>query len=351
MALKISYSLILTLLCSISLIYALYKIHYIKWDLGAEDIYLGNMNTYYQNKKLQGLDNMNNTENLPLVLFTGDNEQIPLARQCATGFVATNPYSEDEDCVKLCLDGNARLVIVDQDNELYHNGIKLASGAYCTLTKTPQCNPQTSITHVTLTGVSCVSRFPRIFGGENGGVVVACNSNKHYNDQNILWDYANDKPVNSQTVITDEDEMYGDDYRFRCKFGLDENRNPYVPNLSNRFIPERNPCRQEIVSAHPNVLLNVTDNDWSCDCGDVGETRVSLVDPNDPKSGCTGCPKEKSTDARLTVSIANTPYNEFKFPIAPSEKFTDESTMCHILSLDFRSKPEWDTYELESYTV
>ncbi|CAI6372849.1 unnamed protein product [Macrosiphum euphorbiae] len=84
---------------------------------------------------------------------------------------------------------------------------------------------------MTVNSVICRAKFPKLFGGPTGNLVVACNDTRINNPLNVLWDYRYDKVVDPFTVtLNDSDELLADgNFRFRCNFGGRDNmHNKYI---------------------------------------------------------------------------------------------------------------------------
>jgi hypothetical protein len=195
-------------------------------------------------------------------------------------------------CANTC-GGAGRLVTIESDqDEYYVNGTKLGIGVWCTVRPLP-CNLKTGYVVASINSYVCRPKYPNMFGGPTATNILACNNDVYGATGSQLWDYKFNVAVEPSTVImTNENELLPDgEYRFRCKFGRDTNRNAYVANPLNRFHPMRNWCNKTVPSAHPDVQLKITSNPntWICDCGDYQVTRVKNADPQNPQSTCSAC--------------------------------------------------------------
>lgn len=174
------------------------------------------------------------------------------------------------------MSSNAHAFIVDDAHDVYTENKKLSNGTYCSLGPRLECNPKTTVAMMTVNSVICRSKYSNLFGGPKGNHIVACKNTEINYPLNVLWDYKYNELVKaSDIVIHDENELVGNNYRFRCKSnGLDEMHNKYLEHPIERFYPVRNYCAHLIYSAHPDIKPKFYYDSFSCYCGNYFVTRV-----------------------------------------------------------------------------
>lgn len=303
----------------------------------------------YTNDELLSLVNGSTINNISNINIKSTNPNVTVANDCSKGLKRIGDYGTDDDCVRFCLNSEAKTVQVNDNDETYFYNKLLTPGVYCQLGPRPQCNTKTTVAIITLNSVVCRSKFPKIFSGKLGNRIIACNNKNIYDPQNILWDYKIDELVNPlTTTMTNEDELLPNgEYRFRCKFnGMDGNKNLYQENPLDRFHPIRNWCSQYIFAAHPNVKLRFEkDATFTCDCGDYNVTRVRNID-NDPKKPCSDkITSLTKTGDRYKLKI---PYNCFtlysaaedigRLPPCPPSLFVKEGSKMEYTDINFGSE-------------
>lgn len=302
--------------------------------------------------------NTSGINNIPGINLITTNLNVAKAANCATSPINIGSSGTVADCVRLCANSNTNLINVSENEDIFYNSTKLQSGNNCILGERPQCDTQTTIVLMTLNSITCKPKFPNIVAGPLGTTVVACNNRIINDPQNILWDYKyNVKFDPLSTTIQSEDELLQDNnYRFRCKFnGLDERNNKYQEHPYNRFHPVKNYCANLIFAAHPDVktIYDIKKNSLVCDCGDITETRVSNLIPDDKSSPCS----DKISSVRTVVkqkqelSLVHKCFNLFSpisdvgkyLPCSDSTQFTKEGSQTETIKIPFRPNNDLDT--------
>lgn len=306
---------------------------------------------------LKDLLNGSDINNIPNLVISTTNSEVADANNCSTSAILFGDYATDEQCIIKCMSSTAKAINVYAGDEVMYNNKKLNTGAYCTIGPRPQCNMKTTRAMMTINSITCVPKYPNLFGGPLGNQIIACNDIAHYNHNNVLWDYSENKLVNQYTIVmTDEDETLADgSFRFRCKFGRDERFNNYIEHLSNRFHPMRNYCTSYLYAAHPDVQFKKTEDSYICDCGNSKDTRVENLIPNDKTSPCSPFTlsdkliREYPSGKRMQLSV---PYKCFNVNSlitdvpnmlpCPEDKFTTQSAFLDEIKL------EYVTYDIPS---
>lgn len=201
---------------------------------------------------------------------------------------------------------------------------------------------------MTLNNITCHSKFPNIFGGETGNQIVACKNHNINHPNNVLWDYKEKREGNPwYTNIIDENEMYNEDFRFKCKFdGIDDHLNKYIQHPMNRFHPIKNYCAGLLINAPTEIKTVFSPNGqtYVCDCGDFQETRVKLMYPEILNSQCADKSLEIKTieKDKQKISIPYKCFNLFspitdilKYPPCPAEMFTNNGTIINAVNFEF----------------
>lgn len=330
---KIAFYTIISIVILISIIYIML---YLDYDFKSLYSYLNNLNATIANSDLSNLVNNNSIGNLPAINITTNNTDVERLQICSQGPIYMGERVDDSACKKLC-GSSGTVLLVNSGDEVFSNGQKLDTGAWCTVVR-PNCNLNTTYAVATVNSVACRSKFPRIFGGPTGDQIIACNNGLTFNVDNILWDYLTNSRVTPQTRLVQEDERLKDgSFRFRCKFAEDVFGNEFVPHPIDRFHPIRNYCTKQIYRASRSIRLTDT---FDCDCGDFRDTRVKNKIVGDLSSPCSNCFYENDK------SIHKVPYDCIKptslyydtyinVPCMPS-KLTTKGTFCDIINLDIR---------------
>lgn len=298
------------------------------------------------NGNLSQLINGNSLINLPSVTFTTNNLEIDVSQRCKEGPMFLGA-SSDTDYTQLCFNmcgSVGRVIHIEEGQQYFYNDVKLTTGAWCVLNQI-KCNLNTGYVAASINGAVCRSKYPNLFGGQDASMIIACGNEYYSNGPSVLWDYLNNEPVLSQTVVmSDENERLPDNtFRFQCKYGNDILENPYIPHPLNRFEPLRDPCKKTIYKAPFAVHAKVTQDNWECDCGNFSETRVKRANPTDPHSYCTSC-----VPFRGEVSL-KVPFDCFTINSAAGNlpkqnpcnaaKFTTYGNICDLYSM------RYDVYE------
>lgn len=316
----------------------------------------------YEEGPLQDLLNGSGINNIPKLNLITTNPSVAQANNCANGpvyvrsDVDTMPIT-DSECIRICVNASGKAINV-VDNETYiYESTALNVGAYCTIGPRPRCNMKTTYSLMTINSVVCQSKYPNMVGGPLGNNVVACNNSQINDPRNVLWDYRENRRFSPVTTVFggDEDEIFQGNYRFRCKFdGLDRRGNKYIENPLGRFHPIENYCAALIYRAHLDVrtdFLYDDDNsnkvtDFRCLCGNVTETRVSNIDPNNPRSQCSTISLSLTQDVKdrekLTIpyrcfTLFSTISDVGKYLPCPNEQFTREGNQIAAVDLKIAS--------------
>lgn len=266
--------------------------------------YIRTLTTQLQNKYLAQLTNGNTLVNLPGVELVTPNADLNLISSCngVAVFLGNNPEVNYAPICKSRCGSNGRVIEVGETDEYYLNDVRLQAGFWCAVIN-PICNMNTSKVYFTPNGYTCRSKYPNLFGGPTGALVVACNDEFTNGNGSVFFDYLFNEPVDPQTVImSNENELLPDGRRrFRCKFGTDVQGNALIEHPLNPVHPIRDYCTIGTPYAHLSAGLEYTDSGWwRCECGDPNITRLENEFQNVPKSRCTACPT-KSSDSQLQV--------------------------------------------------
>lgn len=305
-----------------------------------------------RNAKTQALLNGSGINNIPGLDIRTTNPAIAIANSCADGPVYYGPEdATNADCVRLCANASATVLhVTDEDRSSYvFESAVLRAGSHCRIGPRPECNMKTSYALMTVNSVTCRSKFPRLVGGPTGTTIVACNDQSIQDPQNILWDYKSNVKFNPfTTTALDEDERLPDgSFRFRCRYGgVDDRRNLYQEHPTDRLHPVRNYCAGEIFAAHPAVrtVFSADGKTFTCDCGNVQDTRVEHMYPDDPSSVCIHASYKITHDVRQRF-IMRVPYRCFtmfsritdagKYLPCPADLFTRNGSMWGSVSVPF----------------
>lgn len=290
---------------------------------------------------LNSLINGSGVHNLPSIKIETNNNELKVIQSCESGPLFLGPTGTVSDCVSKCASTNVSLLQVESGEEIFVENVMLGVGSWCILGPPPECNLKTTYVEKTLNGIACKSRYPQLYGGVTGELVIGCNDKRYYNPKNRLYDELNKEFVNPRTIYMDHEEETLPDgsLRFTCKYdGVDSMGNKYVPHVSNRFHPTRNYCAKEIFAAHPDVKFTTTGD---CDCGTFTETRVKNKIVDDPKTVCTSNYMEKGAET-LNVGIdcftVNSPVVDLNTPTArpcTADKFVSVGSLSQSIKIPY----------------
>lgn len=325
--------------------------------------------------KLQSLLNGSDINNIPNLNIVSPNSIVTVANSCSRFPVRIHENGTINDCIRTCANSSASILHVkDGDSIIWNNSQQLQGGTYCTVSDVPECNMKTTNALLTINSVICKSKFPELVGGRTGNTIVACNNSLIYDPRNVLWDYKYNKPFNAfTTIINDTDELlFNNEFRFRCKFdGQDIMKNNYIEHPKNRFQPIRNYCASQVYKASKLVKTKYDEHfNYTCDCGNVENTRVQHIDPNDDKSLCinteitnkieviSGVKKQMSLSYHCFTM--NSPLEEVaKYPPCPpheEEVFADVTNRMGVIKIPFSEDvealiehPEFDKFKHNGY--
>ena len=323
-----------TIISIVILLSIIYIMFYLDYDFKPMFEYLNSLNVTVANSDLTNLINNNSIGNLPAINITTNNTDVERLQTCSQGPIYMGERVDDFACKKLCGSSGTAL-LVNPGDEIFSNGQKLDTGAWCTVVR-PKCNLNTTYVVATANSVACRSKFPRIFGGPTGDRIIACNNSSTFNVNNILWDYQKNTRVTPQTLLIDEDEKLPDgSYRFRCKFSDDVFENQFIAHPVDRFHPIRNYCSKQIYRASREIRL--TEN-FDCDCGNFRDTRVKNKIANDPSTPCSNCFYEQTGSVRTVpydcIKPSSLYYDAYSsVPCMPSKVVT-RGTYCDTIKLD-----------------
>lgn len=315
--------------------------------------YVLNLKSTIMNEKLIGLTNANTIYNLPNLIIKTNNPDIERLLDCKGKLKFMGNYTEDDaklknyrDVCKHTCGGSASLLLVENDKDYVYENKFVEPGVYCTVGQ-KECNTNTGYVVATVNSTTCISKYPRMFGGPKASTIIACSDSLHPSTGSILWDYANNEEVDPTTVLmTHEDELLPDgQYRFRCKFNETDNGNPYIPHPLDRFHPIKDKCNDSIYRADYSVHALVNEHGWSCDCGDFDVTRVKHLDKNNDKSICTSCFWEKLNDANYQIPYIcyneNSPYSYTKNNV-PCIEYKDSGNSCTTVLLNVKVSDDYE---------
>ncbi|KAJ8670190.1 hypothetical protein QAD02_001449 [Eretmocerus hayati] len=271
-----------------------------------------------ENDSIGKLLNGSAIDNIPALKILTNNESVATANRCSETPIRVGDKADDHDCISVCANLNAKSINVGDGDEYIVNDTQLKRGGYCKLGRRPNCNMTTTRAFMTLNSIVCKSKFPRVFGGETGDTVLACNNTKINDPNNALWDNKLGRVVTSDNVEPnfDENESYFGVYRYVCRInGTDDNNNRYVQHPFERLQPIRNYCAGALNSAHPEVttVFDESGRNYRCDCGNPKRTRVTNMYKNDPTTMCIDQDKAASSrehDSR-GKKLLRIPYNCF----------------------------------------
>ncbi len=314
--------------------------------------YLRNLHADSQNKTLMDLNNANTVSNLPNITLQTNNSDIDNLTNCKNNLKYLGPIDETKfesyrSVCKLSCGGSGELLIIEGPKDYIINNVFVNPGVYCTVDP-PPCNTNTGYIIATANSTTCRSKYPRMFGGPNATDIVACNNQKHPSTGSILWDYANNEPVQPALVnMLNEDELLDDgSYRFRCKFKETKMENPYISHPIDRLHPIEDVCNKTIYRADYSVHADVDDKGWSCDCGDFTTTRVSHLDKSDPKSTCTSCFYDKKNNIYTIPYLCFNENSTFTLPknYLPCIEYKSKGSACEKLVLEATNPPTEDKF-------
>ncbi len=306
--------------------------------------YVLNLKASVLNDSLLKLKNANTIANLPDIALSTNNNDINDLVNCKNKLTYLGPYTENEDALKsytgMCkttCGGAGELLMLEHDDEYVFNNTFMGSGIYCTVEPAP-CNLNTGYVVGSVNSVVCKSKYPRLFGGPTASTIIACNDEKYPSTGSVLWDYANNEAVDpAKVLMTHENETLPDgSYRFRCKYNLTKNKNPFIPHPLDRFHPIEDKCNNSIVAASYSVHAVVNEDSWFCECGQFSETRVKHLDESDPKSVCTSCYRDViKGDVRVTPYMCFKETAPFSMPktVLPCIEYSGSGNLCSTVKL------------------
>lgn len=289
------FSFILTGLCAILIILVFFLLLYSKIDLTQYFNKIKDFSISLINDKKRGLLNANTLYNLPYINLNTTDKEINSLASCRDQAIYLGAIDDTTDYLNTCYlkcGGSGKLLTVTEDEEIYYNNKQLSAGVYCT-TILPNCNKNTTYAVATVNGIKCVSKYPKLFGGELGSTIIACKNDK---SSAILWDYKHNEAVNPETIImeSEDEKLTNGDYRFRCKINennLDIYGNKLIEHPYNRLYITEDQCLKYVQRASFDAQTkfkktNEFVTDYECNCGDYNKTRLLNEKPNDKHSIC-----------------------------------------------------------------
>ncbi len=312
---------------------------YLRVDTSDYFKYLTRTMQELSNQKLANLLNANSLLNLPVVKYTTNNLEIDHMQKCQEGPVYLGPNTSidyTQMCFNTCGSGGS-VVLVDDVAQYFFNNVQLNKGAWCVI-KNANCNMRTGYVTAGINQAVCRTKYPNMFGGSEASTIVACNNEFYPDTQSVLWDNLMNERVDPFTVnMTNENETLPDGtYRFTCRYGNDENLNPYLPHPLNRFQPIQDPCNKSIFAASAEVTAVVDESGWRCECGDFESTRVQHKTPGDPKSTCTACLYEHTENTYkvpFDCYTLNSPFTAlYNKTMCNIEKYTRQGNLCETVT-------------------
>lgn len=311
------------------------------------------VNSELANKYTASLINANTIHNLPHLNLMNNISDLNSVRACVDNPVKVGELGSQADLLPLCQSrcGNSgQLVEIDENTEFYSNETRLSPGIWCMINP-PDCNLNKSVVLATVTGNTCMSKFPQMFDS-TGYNVIACNSVNNFSPKNQLWDFKNNEPVDAiLTDIEDANELLpSGEFRFRCKLDFDPStQNKFIPNFldekTTRFLPIQDKCLSGLYAAPLSVGVKVSEDSYVCDCGNFQDTRL-VNRNNDPKQPCTACTTSETVavpgfpeNVNITVPYncftlgTNTPDAQAIGIPCPAQKFTQSNVGCSMMQL------------------
>lgn len=301
--------------------------------------YLSSTSLSLLSKDLANLMNGNNLQNLPSLNITSNDATVNMLQQCTNGPIYMGNEGSDFSCRQMC-GSSARTFVVGNNETVVSNGEVLRPGTWCMLNP-PDCNLNTTYAVATINSVICRSKHPRVYGGDTGNLIVACNNEHHFNIQNILWDNLNNRRVTQFSDMQDVDELLPNGlYRFTCRFGDDDYGNQYISHPIDRVHPTRNYCSKDLFFGHRSIR-ELENN--ICDCGNYQDTRVRNKLPNDPTSTCTSCFHERREAQNISTASSEcfTLFSSYdnitnRLPCMPNQ-FLRETVQCSRIDVSCES--------------
>ncbi|UDM55397.1 Pif-2 [Phenacoccus solenopsis nudivirus] len=309
--------------------------------------------------KLARVLNASSIGNIPNLNIVTTNPEVELANECGNGPVPLISIQPDvKECMRLCANDSAKLIEIEEGSEMFFNQQLLKAGKYCTIGPKPECNLRTTMAMLTINSIVCRPRYPDVIAGRTGNTVVACNNSTIYDERNVLWDNAKNEQVLATKILGtfNIDELLpSGEFRYTCRFnGRDSNNNKYIAHPLNRLHPMRNYCTKNVYGAHPDVKLKIEYDErgniakYTCDCGNVTETRLRNIDPRDTTTSCS--PRwrkyEKPDDYKRILTLPyecfniNSPITDIltKFPC--SENFTERAAPIDSVQVTYSDNVE-----------
>ena len=346
-----AHTIVYLVLCFLLLVYVMFMVFHHGFDSRIKEK-ATKLAEKLKDGPLQSLLNGFGINNIPKLNIISNNQGVVTANRCAVAPVRVGDNITDftdADCVRTCSNSSAHLLtIATGENAIYQSSL-LDKGAYCMIGPRPECNMRTTTALITVNSVTCVPRYPKLFGGEYGNKVIACNNRVIHDTRNALWDRKTNDRVDPYTVeLTSEEELMPEGQpRFYCRYnGMDEHNNKYVENPINRFQPIKNYCTEMLYGAHPDIKMLIADdgNSFRCDCGDFNVTRVKNMYPDEPSSQCS--PHQFSdvevlkSKRKMTVPYrcftVNSPITEVaRYPPCPPDRFTEHGSQLSELSIEY----------------
>ena len=162
---------------------------------------------------------------------------------CENGYYVGTREVTNADCTSICNATSAEQFSYRfiTSNNIVVNNKYLRRGGWCLPTNLVRCNLNISIAVKSLGKYTCVSKYPKLLGGQYGNDIIGCAPKYEFVDNLKKLIYTNTVP--STLVISDLDEklVNTNEFRYTCNLGVDDNKNGRFstledrPDLGNRF--------------------------------------------------------------------------------------------------------------------
>ena len=162
---------------------------------------------------------------------------------CENGYYVGNREMTNVNCTKICNATNTEQFAYRYitSNNIIINNKYLRRGGWCLPTNLVRCNLNISIAVKSLGKYACISKYPKLLGGQYGNDIIGCAPKYEFRDNLKKIIYSHNVP--STLTISDLDEklINTNEYRYTCNIDSDENNSGKFstfserPDLGNRF--------------------------------------------------------------------------------------------------------------------
>jgi hypothetical protein len=225
--------------------------------IGAFGLFGGNNALVILNKKIKSIYDVFYFKSAPNVYIEQD---VPPSGN-AICQVPVAVLDESINCTHVCKNENGELFQIVEGQLLISYNEQLAPGYYCRLSDDAICNPFTTIIIYTNIGWSCYNKTA-YFGGTGGNKILICNGS--LKDRATETTYENYIP--HTLPITDIDEMFQDDYRFKCVNDFHPITNYRLSSFGIRLSRITNPCTIGIENSIDSIWDPFSSNNQMCTC-------------------------------------------------------------------------------------